>query len=126
MGAIKANFWIGALASLTLVLSAAYTLWMYKRVIFGRVGNASVASLKDVSRREFALLGAMAVMVLAIGLDPKPLTDGIDATAIQVVQGIEQHRLPANDPGSSEVAGRRHGDAAGHAAVTVKGVQPDA
>ncbi|MGC7403971.1 complex I subunit 4 family protein [Pandoraea pneumonica] len=126
MAAIKANFWIGALASLTLVLSAAYTLWMYKRVIFGRVGNKAVASLGDVSRREFALLGAMAVMVLAIGLDPKPLTDGIDATAIQVVQGIEQHRLAPNDPGSSEVAGRRHGDTAGHAAVTVKGVQPDA
>ncbi|OJY20114.1 MAG: hypothetical protein BGP02_08540 [Pandoraea sp. 64-18] len=124
MGAIKVNFWIGALASLTLVLSAAYTLWTVKRAIFGRVGNAHVTSLKDVSRREFAQLGAMAMVVLGIGLDPKPLTDGIDAT-VQVVQDIEQHRLPANDPGSDEMAGRRHGVTAGHAALRVKGAQPD-
>ena len=120
MGAIKANFWIGALASLTLVLSAAYTLGMYKRVIFGRVGNGRVASLGDVSRREFALLGAMAVMVLAIGLDPKPLTDGIDATAVQVVQDIEQHRLPVTDPASPDMAGRRGGETSGRAALVVK------
>ncbi len=102
------------------MLSAAYTLGMYKRVIFGRVGNARVASLGDVSRREFALLGAMAVMVLAIGLDPKPLTDGIDATAVQVVQDIEQHRLPVIDPASPDMAGRRAGEASGRAALVAK------
>ncbi len=126
MGAIKVDFWMGALASLTLVLSAAYTLWMYKRVIFGRVGNARVASLMDVSRREFALLGAMAVMVLGIGVDPKLLTDGIDATAIQAVQNIEHHRMRERDPGDSEMAGHRHGNAAGQAARTTKGEPPAA
>lgn len=93
MAAIKANFWIGAIAALTLILSAAYTLWMYKRVIFGVVTNARVAALKDLSRREFALLGAMALLVLGIGIDPKPITDDIDVSTQQLVQGMEEHRL---------------------------------
>jgi NADH-quinone oxidoreductase subunit M len=89
MGAIQFNFWIGAMASSILILSAAYTLWMYKRVIFGAVANARVAKLADVSKREFVLLGAMAVLVLAIGIDPKPFTDAIDATAGEVLAQAE-------------------------------------
>ncbi|GAB2892694.1 NADH-quinone oxidoreductase subunit M [Paraburkholderia jirisanensis] len=89
MGAIQFNFWIGALAALTLILSAAYTLWMYKRVIFGAIANARVAKLADLGKREFALLGALAMMVLAIGIDPKPFTDAIDASAGVVLAQAE-------------------------------------
>ncbi|CAB3761361.1 complex I subunit 4 family protein [Paraburkholderia solisilvae] len=89
MGAIQFNFWIGALAALTLILSAAYTLWMARRVIFGAVANARVGALKDVGKREFALLGALAVLVLAIGIYPKPFTDAIDATAGEVLAQAE-------------------------------------
>jgi NADH-quinone oxidoreductase subunit M len=81
MGAIGFNFWIGAMAALTVILSAAYTLWMYKRVIFGAIKNARVAKLTDVGTREFVLLGAMAVLVLAIGVYPKPFTDAISPTS---------------------------------------------
>jgi NADH-quinone oxidoreductase subunit M len=89
MGAIQFNFWIGAMAALTLILSAAYTLWMLKRVVFGAIANPGVAKLADVSKREFALLGAIAVLVLAIGIHPKPFTDAIDATAGEVLAQTE-------------------------------------
>ncbi|RFU45185.1 NuoM family protein [Paraburkholderia sp. DHOC27] len=85
MGAIGFNFWIGAMAALTVILSAAYTLWMYKRVIFGAIKNARVASLRDVSQREFVLLGALAVLVLAVGVYPKPFTDAISPTSQAVL-----------------------------------------
>ncbi len=75
MGAIRVNFWIGAAAALSLILSAAYTLWMYKRVMFGAIKNERVASLRDLGKREFVLFGAMAVLVLSIGLHPKTFTD---------------------------------------------------
>lgn len=99
MGVVKANFWVGAVAGLTVILSAAYTLWMYKRVIFGAVANARIAGLKDLSRREFALLGTMAVLVLGIGLFPKLMTDGIDASATKLVQQVEagRQRLPGDN-----------------------------
>ncbi|MDB5992107.1 MAG: NADH:ubiquinone oxidoreductase subunit [Herbaspirillum sp.] len=80
MGAIKFNFWIGALAALTLILSAAYTLSMYKRTIFGSVGNDNVARLVDIGKRELIMLGAMAFFVLLIGVNPRPFTDAIDAS----------------------------------------------
>jgi NADH-quinone oxidoreductase subunit M len=85
MGAVRFDFWIGALAALTLVLSAAYTLWMVKRVVFGAVTHARVAQLKDLGAREFALLGAMAVIALAIGVYPKPFTDAIDLSAANLL-----------------------------------------
>ena len=73
MGAMKANFWIAFAAATTLVFGAAYTLWMYKRVIFGAVANDHVAALKDLNGREFFVLSALAVAVLAMGIYPLPL-----------------------------------------------------
>jgi NADH-quinone oxidoreductase subunit M len=105
MGAIQFNFWIGALAALTLILSAAYTLWMYKRVIFGAIANARVAKLADLGKREFALLGALAVMVLAIGIDPKPFTDAIDVSAGVVLAQADGN---AANPAATRVA-QTHG-----------------
>src|SRR3954467_9322997 len=56
MGAIKVDFWLAFLAATTLVFGAAYTLWMYKRVVFGPIGNAKVAALQDIGTREFVVL----------------------------------------------------------------------
>jgi len=96
MGAIRFNFWIGALAATTLMLSAAYTLWMYKRVIFGAIANARVSKLKDLGKREFVLLGAMSLLVLAIGLDPKPFTDAIDPSVGTLLTQSERSALPSD------------------------------
>jgi NADH-quinone oxidoreductase subunit M len=97
MGAIRFNFWIGAMAASTLVLSAAYTLWMYKRVIFGAIANARVAKLKDLGNREFMLLGAMALLVLVIGLNPKPFTDAIDPSVGTLLAQSERSAHPGDD-----------------------------
>lgn len=73
MAAIKVNFWYGFAAASTLIFGAAYTLWMYKRVIFGKVTNHHVAELTDISARETLILGTLAVAVLWMGLYPLPL-----------------------------------------------------
>src|SRR5207248_9034322 len=75
LAAVKANFWLAFLAALTLIFGAAYTLWMYKRVIFGAVANSHVASLTDVTSREFWLLMLVAIAVLAMGIYPAPFTN---------------------------------------------------
>jgi NADH-quinone oxidoreductase subunit M len=75
MGAMKANFWLAFAAASTLIFGAAYTLWMYKRVIFGAVANDHVAGLKDLNGRELLVLGLLAIAVLYMGIYPKPFTD---------------------------------------------------
>ena len=80
LGAMKANFWVAFLAATTLVLGAAYTLWMYKRVIFGAVANERVAALADLNGRELAVLGALAVAVLVMGVYPLPFTEVMHAS----------------------------------------------
>ena len=75
LGAVQYNFWIGLLAATALILGASYSLWMVKRVAFGPVANESVNKLKDINRREFFVLGLMAIMVLYMGIHPKPFTD---------------------------------------------------
>jgi NADH-quinone oxidoreductase subunit M len=80
LGAVKYNFWIAAIASTTLIFGAAYSLWMYKRVVFGEIANDEVRRLKDVDAREFWMLVALAIAVLAMGLWPKPFTDVSEAS----------------------------------------------
>lgn len=72
VASIKAGFWIAFWAATTLIIGAAYTLWLYKRVIFGPVANAKVDALKDLSPTELAAYILLAVMVLGMGLYPKP------------------------------------------------------
>jgi NADH-quinone oxidoreductase subunit M len=74
LGAMKVSFWYAALAATTLVFGAAYTLWMYKRVVFGAVANDRVAQLKDVGAREVLFLTLLAVAVLGMGIWPQPLS----------------------------------------------------
>lgn len=97
MGAIKFNFWIGALACTTLVLSASYTLWMYKRTIYGPLGNDRVAELPDLGTREFVTLGALAILVLAVGVFPKPLTDVIEPAADNLLKQVSESKQPADE-----------------------------
>ncbi len=80
MGAVKANFWYAFLAASTLIFGAAYTLWMYKRVIFGAVANDHVAHLRDIGARETLVFAILAVSVLVMGLYPLPFADIMHAS----------------------------------------------
>ena len=86
LGAVKANFWLGLLAALALILGAAYTLWMYKRVYLGAIANDRVRALKEINARECLMLVILVVAVLWMGLYPKPLTDAMDASVAHVLQ----------------------------------------
>jgi NADH-quinone oxidoreductase subunit M len=88
MGAMKANFWLAFVAATTLILGAAYTLWMYKRVIFGAVANANVGALKDLNPREFAVLAALAAAVLLMGVYPLPFTEVMHASVDELLKHV--------------------------------------
>ncbi|WP_322105646.1 NADH-quinone oxidoreductase subunit M [Paraburkholderia sp. J41] len=102
MGAIRVNFWVGAIAATTVILSAAYTLWMYKRVIFGAVANKGVAKLADIGRRETLIFTSLAVLVLGVGLYPKPFTDAIELSAANLVTQAGRSKQPAEEGASAE------------------------
>jgi NADH-quinone oxidoreductase subunit M len=74
MGAVEVNFWVAAISATTMIVGAAYTLWMYKRVVFGDITNHHVEDLTDINKREFAILAILAICVLAMGLYPEPVT----------------------------------------------------
>jgi NADH-quinone oxidoreductase subunit M len=88
LASFKANVWYAFLAATILVLGAAYTLWLTKRVIFGEVGNDKVAALKDLNGREFLVLGVLAVAVLFLGLWPAPLLDVMRASTQHIAQQL--------------------------------------
>jgi NADH-quinone oxidoreductase subunit M len=94
LGAVKFDFWIGATAATTLILGAAYSLWMYKRVIFGEVGNPQVAQLTDIGAREFLMLALLAAAVLWMGVYPKPFTDLMGASVADLLAHVAQSKLP--------------------------------
>lgn len=93
IASFKANFWFAVLAASILVLGAAYTLWMIKRVIYGEVANDDVAELKDLNQREFIVLGLLASAVLLIGLWPGPLVDMMSVTIDQLVEYAGRSKL---------------------------------
>jgi NADH-quinone oxidoreductase subunit M len=93
LAAIKVKFWLGFLAAITLILGAAYTLWMYKRVWFGAVVDERVAALKDLSRREFWLLATLAAVVLILGVYPKPFTDVMHASVTELLAHVAKSKL---------------------------------
>jgi len=88
MGAMKANFWLAFVAATTLITGAAYTLWMYKRVIFGAVANTNVAALVDLNWRETAVLGALAAAVLFMGVYPLPFTEVMHASVSELLKHV--------------------------------------
>lgn len=94
LGAVEYNFWIGLLAATTLIFGAAYSLWMYKRVVFGEIANDHVAELKDVNSREFWMLMALAFFVLLMGLWPAPFTDAIQVSVDGLLKHVATSKLP--------------------------------
>jgi len=93
LGAVKVSFWLGFGAAVTMILGAAYTLWMYKRVIFGDVGNAHVAELDDIGRREFWLLGVVAAAVLVMGVWPRPFIDVMHTSVADLLALVARSKL---------------------------------
>ena len=94
LAAFKADFWYAFLAAMTLILGAAYTLWLVKRVIFGTVTNDHVAHVEDVNGREFIMMAVLAVAVLALGLWPAPLLQVMKPSVEHLVQHIMMSKLP--------------------------------
>ena len=94
LGSLQANFWIAFLAATIMIFGAAYTLWMVKRVFFGAIANSHVAELKDINKREFFILGLLALMVLGFGIYPQPLTEMTHATVSQLLAHLAQSKLP--------------------------------
>ncbi len=86
IGAMNVNFWYALAAATTLVFGAAYTLWMYKRVIFGAVANERVAALEDIGMREILIFGLIAIAVLFIGVYPLPLTEVLNLSVTRVLE----------------------------------------
>jgi NADH-quinone oxidoreductase subunit M len=93
LASFKANFWYAFVAATTLILGAAYTLWLVKRVVWGEIANDGVASLKDVNRRELGVLSVLAVAVLLLGLWPAPLLEVMRSTIEQLVQQLLVSKL---------------------------------
>jgi NADH-quinone oxidoreductase subunit M len=93
LGTVKVNFWIAALASTTLIWGAGYTLWMVKRVYFGPIANDDVRRLADLNGREFAMLGILAAVVLAMGVYPKPFTDVMQASVVELLRHVGTSKL---------------------------------
>jgi NADH-quinone oxidoreductase subunit M len=93
LGAIKVNFWYAFLAALTLILGAAYTLWMVKRVIFGAIANDHVRKLTDINGREMLFLGVLAAAVMVMGLYPLPFTEVMHTTVDALLKHVAAGKL---------------------------------
>ncbi len=93
LGAVEYNFWIGLLTASALIWGAAYSLWMVKRVAFGDVANDEVRSMPDLNKREFLILGIMAIMVLFMGVYPKPFTDVMHVSVQALLQHVSISKL---------------------------------
>jgi NADH-quinone oxidoreductase subunit M len=93
LASFQANFWYAFLGALTLILGAAYTLWMVKRVFYGAVANDNVRALQDINSREFIIMAVLAVAVLALGLWPAPVIDVMHASVENLLQHISVSKL---------------------------------
>jgi NADH-quinone oxidoreductase subunit M len=96
LGALKAHFWVGTAAATTLILGAAYTLWMVKRVAYGPVIHPKIAQLTDISGREFLILASLAIAVLAMGVYPFPFTDIMHASVDHLIEQVMTTKLLAS------------------------------
>jgi len=94
LGSVEYDFWIGFLAATAVILGAAYSLWMVKRVVFGAVGNKHVAELTDINGREFFMFAVLAIAVLYMGLHPAPFTDTMQISVADLLQHISVSKLP--------------------------------
>jgi NADH-quinone oxidoreductase subunit M len=95
LGTMKVNFWYTFLAATTLIFGAAYTLWMVKRVVYGEIANDHVRELKDVGKRELVFLVLLAISVLAMGIDPKPLSDAMNPSIQELLRHVAVSKVGA-------------------------------
>jgi NADH-quinone oxidoreductase subunit M len=93
LSSFKANFWYAFFAASILLLGAGYNLWLYKRVVYGKVANEGVAGLSDVNAREILILGTLAVAVLLFGVWPNPLLEVMHPTVENLVEHVVQSKL---------------------------------
>lgn len=93
LAAVKANFWVGAAAATALIFGAAYSLWMFKRVYLGPVGNDNVKGLMDLNAREFLVMAVLGIAVLFMGVYPKPFTDVMDASVADLLRHVAISKL---------------------------------
>ncbi|MES9869133.1 MAG: NADH-quinone oxidoreductase subunit M [Sedimenticola sp.] len=93
IASFHADFWFAVLAATTLIIGAAYTLWMVKRVVFGKVANSNVAALEDINNREFLVLGSLALAVLVLGVWPAPLVEVMDVSIENLLKHIAVSKL---------------------------------
>ncbi|MGB6101334.1 MAG: NADH-quinone oxidoreductase subunit M [Comamonas sp.] len=93
LASVKYNFWVGFCAAWAVILGAAYSLWMFKRVYFGDIANEHVKAMPDISKREYLILGFLAIAVLFMGVYPKPFTDVMDASVAHLLQQIATSKL---------------------------------
>jgi NADH-quinone oxidoreductase subunit M len=93
LASVKVSFWLGFAAATIMILGAAYTLWMYKRVIYGAVANANVAKLTDLNRREFWLLTTVALLVLWMGVWPRPFIDVMHVSVADLLTHVAKSKL---------------------------------
>ena len=96
LASVQFNFWIAFGAAFTLILGAAYTLWMYKRVYFGAVNNGHVKALTDINGREYLVLGVLAALTLFMGVYPKPFTDVMHVSVENLLSHVAQSKLPVS------------------------------
>ncbi|QOY93208.1 NADH-quinone oxidoreductase subunit M [Massilia sp. UMI-21] len=94
LGAVEFNFWTGLASGTALILGAAYSLWMVKRVVFGPIGNKHVAELTDLNGREFAILGVLAIATLWMGLYPAPIAETLQVSVTDLLQHVAAGKLP--------------------------------
>jgi NADH-quinone oxidoreductase subunit M len=94
LGSVQFNFWIGVLAGTALILGAAYSLWLVKRVVFGAVGNKHVAALQDLSGREFLMLGLLAIAVIIMGVYPAPIGDTLQTSVSDLLKHAAVSKVP--------------------------------
>jgi NADH-quinone oxidoreductase subunit M len=94
IASFKANFWFAALAATIMILGAAYSLWLVKRVIFGEIANDGVRQLEDINRREFVVLASLAFVVLLFGLWPAPLVEVMHASVDNLLAHVSVSKLP--------------------------------
>ncbi len=99
LGSIKAGFWIAFWAATTLIIGAAYTLWMYKRVIFGPIVHRPVAALKDLSKFEVSAYALLALMVIGMGVYPKPMLDYVHQSVSTTLAHADHSKIKATNQG---------------------------
>jgi len=94
VGAFQVNTWVAFLATTGIILSAGYALWLYRKVVFGKLEKESLKGMLDLSRREVAILAPLAALTILFGVYPAPIMD-VTAAAVDQLVGNYQAALAA-------------------------------